>query len=156
MSAPVVAAKAARATRAAGAGGATARAATTGGGTVQARGAELLAQGRTRKDAARIIRDEYGSTLAEALGSLPPEVPADPPAPSPADGTTAPPAPSPAGRAPSSPTVPRAVRKAAASGGSAILATLTYVLALTYLRGGSAGVKRWLRAKFLNQVDGAS
>lgn len=143
MSAPAVAARA---------GVKAARAATPAAGTVQARGAELIAQGRTRKDAARIIRDEYGSTLTEAMGALPPEPPPAPPADSPADATMAPPVQPPAGRAPSSPTLPRAVTKAAATGGGAILATFTYVLALTYLRGGSAGVKRWLRAKFLNQV----
>lgn len=39
------------------------------------------------------------------------------------------------------------------AGGGLVLGAFTYVLALTYLRSGSAGVKAWLRAKFLNQVS---
>jgi hypothetical protein len=60
--------------------------------------------------------------------------------------------PVPAPSTPLLPSVPRAVRSAASSGGGVILGTLTYVLALTYLRSGRAGVVVWLRAKFLNQT----
>ena len=110
-----------------------------------ARAQQLLDAGTSRADAARIIRDEYGSTLAEAQGLLP--------APAPTNSVPAPQSPSvPAPSTPSIPSVPRAVRSAASSGGGVILGAVTYVLALTYLRSGRAGVVAWLRAKFLNQA----
>lgn len=114
------------------------------------RARQLLEQGTARGDAARILRDEYGSTLAEAEGLLPaPDVDAapdvDPAAePTPVAGS--------ASRARSLPKVPKTVTTAANAGGGLILGTLSYVLALAYLRGGSAGVKAWLRAKFLNRT----
>jgi hypothetical protein len=40
------------------------------------------------------------------------------------------------------------------AGGGLVLGSLAYVLGLTYLRGGRAGVKALLRAKFFNQVGG--
>ena len=43
--------------------------------------------------------------------------------------------------------------KAANSGGGFLLGLGVYVLALTYLRDGRAGVKALLKAKFLNQVE---
>jgi hypothetical protein len=39
------------------------------------------------------------------------------------------------------------------AGGGLVLGALAYVLGLTYLRSGRAGVKALLRAKFLNKVD---
>lgn len=43
-------------------------------------------------------------------------------------------------------------QRTANAGGGFLLGTFGYVLALTYLRGGSAGVKQLLRAKFLNKT----
>jgi hypothetical protein len=36
-----------------------------------------------------------------------------------------------------------------------VLGMLAWVLTVQYIRGGTAGVKAWLRAKFLNQATGA-
>lgn len=115
--------------------------------TAPDRARQLIDSGTSRKDAARILRDEYGSTLAEAEGLLPAE---------PSSATSTPPAspaPAPDRSAPSLPSVPRGVRSAANAGGGALLGALTYIIALTYLRDGKPGVTRWLRAKFLNQVS---
>lgn len=126
---------------------------------MQARARELLDSGMSRKDAARVIRDETGSTLAEATSILPPE-PAPTPAPTSPESGPAQPEREP-GAFPGTPTLPslpkpsRAVRSAVSAGGGAILGTLTYVLALAYLRDGPAGVRAWLRAKFLNRVGPA-
>ncbi|MBN9327805.1 MAG: hypothetical protein J0I87_12940, partial [Cellulomonas sp.] len=103
--------------------------------------------------ARRALAYEYGATGGQADDLLDAAGTRNPPAPTPDE-----PAP-PAGPAPRSSSngvqVPRAVSRAAASSGGLILGGLTYVLALVYLRGGSAGLKTWLRAKFLNKT-GAS
>lgn len=39
------------------------------------------------------------------------------------------------------------------AGGGLVLGSLAYIVGLTYLRSGRAGVKALLRAKFLNRVD---
>jgi hypothetical protein len=44
-------------------------------------------------------------------------------------------------------------QRTANAGGGFLLGTIGYVVALTYLRGGSAGVKQLLRAKFLNKTE---
>ncbi len=118
-----------------------------------ARASELIAQGKTRDDAARILRDEYGSTLAEARGLLDDAGPADD-AGTGDDGDTA--ARRTGSATPSLPRPPRIVTRAADSGGGVVLGLLGYVLVTTYLRGGPTAVKAWLRAKFLNRVDGAA
>lgn len=125
---------------------ATAKAGTAAKGTASARGEQLLSEGRSRKEAARAVRDEFGSTLSEAEGLLPP---ADKPAVPPAD----PPAATGRTTGPSLPAVPRSVRQAADVGGGVIIGAFTYVLVLTYLRDGMPGVRRWMTAKFLNRVD---
>jgi hypothetical protein len=118
--------------------------------TAADRGRQLLDQGTSRADAARILRDEYGSTLAEAQGALP----ADTGTPAPAPSTT--PAPQPATSSPTFPSLPKSVGSAASAGGGALLGAIGYVLFLTYMRNGLPGVKAWTRAKFLNQTGAAS
>lgn len=116
---------------------------------------QMLEAGRSRDEVVRALQQRYQLSPQEAAAALPPEAPQAPAAAvADAAGTeTTTPEPRATRRASSSPTIPRSLRRAGQTGGSAILATLGYVLVLTYLRGGSAGVKRWLRAKFLNRVD---
>lgn len=47
----------------------------------------------------------------------------------------------------------KAVGQTVDAGGGILLGSIGYVLLMAYLRDGSAGVKRWLKAKFLNQVE---
>jgi hypothetical protein len=42
------------------------------------------------------------------------------------------------------------------AGGGVMLALMLHPVLLAYLRGGTPRVKQWLRAKFLNQVDGTA
>jgi hypothetical protein len=123
--------------------------------TAPDRARQLVGEGRSRRDAAKILRDEFGSTEAEALG-LVDDVSPSSTAGSAGAGSGAPPADPAATRRPtgSPPSPPKVIRRSADAAGGVILGTLAYVLALTYLRGGSEGVKAWLRAKFLNQVEG--
>lgn len=118
------------------------------------RARQLLGEGRSRADVARILRDETGSTLAEAEGLVADvageaggtgDTPAPPAQPAPRGGRRS---------APSLPSPPKVIRRGVDAGGGVILGALAYVLALAYIRGGSDGVKAWLRAKFLNQVGG--
>lgn len=111
------------------------------------RARELARSGVSRDDAARTLSAEYGSTLAESKGLLGDQAPDVPPAAPPKDT----PAPAPSSSGPSF-NPPKSVSSAASAGGGAILATLVYVLFLTYLRGGTEGLKAWGRAKFLNQT----
>lgn len=110
--------------------------------TATGRGRQLLAEGKPRDDVARIIRDEFGSSLSEARSVLPPTEPKPPAEPDrPGDG------PSPSGRS-----APRASSGAGATVGGFILGTLAWVVGLTFLRSGPEGVLVLLRAKFLNQT----
>jgi hypothetical protein len=47
---------------------------------------------------------------------------------------------------------PAAGVKASSAGGGFALGVFIHVLGITYLRSGRAGVKAWLKAKFLNEV----
>lgn len=119
--------------------------------TAKGRGAELLAGGMSREDAARVLRDEFGSTLAEARSVLPPEdgpTPQITPSESQEPGRPAEPSP-PAGRQ-----VPRLPAGGAGSTvGGLVLGVLAWAVGLTFLRSGPEGVTALLRAKFLNQVS---
>ena len=114
--------------------------------TAPDRARELARSGASRDQAARTLSSEYGSTLAESKGLL------DDQAPPPAPADQAPAAGGSSGSSAPSFSAPKSVSSAASAGGGAILATLTYVLFLTYLRGGAAGVKAWANAKFLNRT----
>lgn len=112
---------------------------------------QLVAGGKSRPDAGRVLRDE--STLSEADGlaatsstgeaggagtsATPPASPATPPRP----------------KAPRRLPGAKAVGQTVDAGGGILLGSIGYVLLMAYLRDGSAGVKRWLKAKFLNQVE---
>lgn len=119
-----------------------------GGGTAGDRARELRRSGQSRSSTKRKLRDEFGGTHAET-DDLIDQADAD----APADKQ-------PAGSGGSSsslrdklPSPPKSVASAANAGGGLLLGALAYVLALTYLRDGRAGVKRWVRAKFLNKTD---
>jgi hypothetical protein len=118
---------------------ASSKAATSAAG----RASELMASGATRKQAHTALRREFGGTPAETDGLLDGVGATDPEGPP----RTAPPS-----RPTAAPSVPRSVSGAVNAGGGAILGALAYVLALTYLRDGKPGVKRWYAAKFLNRV----
>lgn len=137
------------ATRSAGAAAKSGRAAKAT--TAPERAAQLRAAGKSNAEAARVLRDETGSTLAEARGLVD-----DLPDTGGADGGDPPASPSapPAARR-SMPSAPKVVRRSADAGGGLLLGAIAYVLVLSYIRGGPDGVKAWLRAKFLNQVGGA-
>jgi hypothetical protein len=119
--------------------------------TAASRASELKTSGVSRAQASRTLRDEYGATVAQASDLL--DAAPEPPAPSAPDQPASPQEPSPGL---SLPAVPKAVSSAWTAGGGAVLGTLVYVLFLTYMRGGSDGVKTWFRAKFLNQVTTAT
>lgn len=119
-------------------------------GTAAQRAQKLVDSGMSRTRARRTLRDEYGATAAQADDLL--------------DATTAPPAPPAADAQPDTSStdtarrggtgvsVPKPVRGAMNAGGGAVLGALLYVLGLVYLRGGTAGLKAWYRAKFLNDT----
>jgi len=149
------------ATRSAGAGAAAKAGAKSAGkaaagkaATAPARARQLVAAGKSRADASRIIRDEYGSTLAEADGLV---GAASSTGEAGGAGASATPPASPAtpARAQVRRRLPgaKAVGQTVEAGGGILLGSIGYVLLMAYLRDGSAGVKRWLKAKFLNQVE---
>jgi hypothetical protein len=152
---------------AAGAGaaeGAGAGAARAGAGTAGARGTTRTAAGRAgqlhtsgtpRYKARRALRDEFGATGGQAddlLDAASTRAGADAPADEPADPPTrrSSPAPSQLGGQ-----LGRSIGDGLNSSGGFVLGALAYVLFLVYLRGGTPGVQAWLKAKFLNRVDGA-
>jgi hypothetical protein len=115
--------------------------------TAASRASELTTSGTSRTRATRTLRDEYGATTAQASDLL--DAAPQPPATLTPDPPASPQSSSPGSSLPS---VPKAVSSAWTAGGGAILGTLVYVLFLTYMRGGPAGVTTWFRAKFLNQT----
>lgn len=128
--------------------------------TAAARADELHASGTGRGRARRALMDEYGATagqaddLLDAAGTRAP-APDQPPA-------DTPPAPK-AGPSLSSQlggslggAAGRGIGNGLNAGGGLILGTLLYFAGLTFLRGGTAGLKTWLAAKFLNKVPGSA
>jgi hypothetical protein len=120
--------------------------------TAASRADELVAGGGGRGRSRRALMDEYGATaneaddLLDAAGGRAPDQPADEPSSS--SGSSAG---SSGSRVASK--VGRGFTGGLDAGGGLILGVLLYVAGLTYLRGGSAGLKAWVRAKFLNKVD---
>lgn len=119
--------------------------------TAAARADELVKAGGGRGRSRRALMDEYGATAGQADDLLDAAGTRNPPAPDPEPADT-PPDTSSRPSGPSLPSLPRSVTNGAAAGGGLILGTFAYVLALVYLRGGSAGLRAWLRAKFLNKT----
>ncbi|MDO8107145.1 hypothetical protein Q6348_08040 [Isoptericola sp. b441] len=121
--------------------------------TASDRAKQLLAAGTSRTDTARIIRDEYGSTLAEARSVLPPAQPSTPPTPPVENAEPGrPDAASPSGRPAPRPTS----GGASATIGGLVLGVLAWAVGLTWLRSGPGGVKALLAAKFLNRTGAAA
>ncbi|MBN9375104.1 MAG: hypothetical protein J0I40_06885 [Cellulomonas sp.] len=123
--------------------------------TAAARADELVGSGSSRTKARRTLRHEYGATeeqaddlLDAAGGRVPPPSDDDKPAGEPSGSG------SPAGAQRSGPSMPTlALGGAATAGGGLVLGALTYAVGLVFLRGGWAGVRAWLAAKFLNRVS---
>jgi hypothetical protein len=162
FAAPLVEGVAGSAASAAGAGaadGAGAGAARAGAGAAGARGTTRTAAGRAdqlhgsrapRYKARRALTDEYGATAGQAddlLDAAASRAPAGTPpassAPTPRSGT-------------GMPQLGRTIGTGVNASGGFVLGALAYVLFLVYLRGGTPAVASWLRAKFLNRVDGAT
>lgn len=127
--------------------------------TAASRADELVGAGGPRYRQRRVLRDEFGATAAEAddlldaAASRRPEPEAVPDEPAPrgtADGFA-----SKAGAAVGG-QLGRGAGTALNAGGGLLLGVIAYVLGVNYLRDGSTGVKKWLRAKFLNRVDAPS
>lgn len=119
----------------------TAAAATAGEGAAAGRAATAGSVGVGKKPPARPTKPAAGT-------------PAEPPT-APADEPPAQPDPDPSQRPQvrgPSPALERSVSRASAASGGVILGVLFYVLGLTYLRDGGAGVKAWLKAKFINET----
>lgn len=94
-----------------------------------------------------LMREGYTLEQIAAQKNKPEKPPAPKPAPKPDDAPK--PAPKPSTSSSSSPTF-----KLPGGGSTAgvLLALLGYPLALAYLQGGGDGLKKWFRAKFLNQT----
>ena len=140
--------------------------------------AGAAARGAATKAAASGAGTAATKTAASGAGATTRGAGAAAAAPAPSPASKAPETPAPKGSASFSPAsalrggsssssvgTPAAYRKVARAanptaianaGGGALLGAVTYVLALTYLRGGREGVKAWMRAKFLNQVPGSA
>ena len=121
-----------------------------------ARARELRGLGQSRSTSKRKLRDEYGGTHAETEALLD-DADASTTVEDAGQSSSDPEPAQPADRSrlslPSLPSAPKAASKVANAGGGALLGAIAYVLALTYLREGKAGVNRWLKAKFLNRTD---
>ena len=159
----------ASASAAGGAGAATSRAGAAAAGrgasskaagskTAAGRADELVAGGGPRYRQRRALQDELGATAAQADDLLD-AAGSRAPAPDAGDASSPEDAKPSAGEQ-----LAGSVRRQASKGvggavngaGGLFFGVLTYVLALTYLRGGMPAVKDWLAAKFLNRTPGSA
>lgn len=99
------------------------------------------------------VRDELQQRrqAAAAAKTAKASTPAPKPAPAAPTAATSPPPASPGGGL-SLPTAPAPVQAAASTGSGFLLGVFAWAIGLAYLRGGTAGVKQFMAAKFLNKT----
>lgn len=106
------------------------------------------AAGRGRRPAADPRRTAPGSKAAQQRQAIEQIKDQRPPEPAPEPQAPASPAPLSPGAGPSMPVLPAPVQ----TGSGLLLGVFVWALGLAYLHGGSAGVKKFMAAKFFNKV----